>query len=500
MVVLKIMDSNPTPEIFSNPSVSAAAQRADLEHSADSQALVRVAKAIESVLKDGEVVLEFAATTSPGFPTLLAVTSKRIVMGAGEDRLEEVPLHEVTSVRLIKTPEPSVQLGIYNASTTITGFGELGIARVGHALEWVLRSYVHPQVTVEPKDSPEGLYNTWANARNDDSQPADLARKHWYATISGGQIRNQPLAYTPAPAASHGVDPVAEAPLLAPPAPSAFKEFVKPGQTAKPTVPVDISKPIKPEKAKPAATPVNLAEKVPAKAAKPPVAPTPLAQKAPTVKPATSSKPMIADKPPAAAQVKSKKSFNPKILVGATAAVAVVGLVLGGVWMVNSLTGKQAISSPTSETISQASPSTTATSSAPVQILPAGMSEIAPASLPVDAKTCTKDTSYAETFELEVPTETTVCTAKQSDYALSKVYYLNDPAAIERAWVGTYAMAGLPIEAERQPGHELMAYGMDGDIVYIADIQGEDQALLYEFTASTDEQRMNFLRDFQLIL
>lgn len=177
-----------------------------------------------------------------------------------------------------------------------------------------------------------------------------------------------------------------------------------------------------------------------------------------------------------------------------------VGLVLGGVWMVNSLTGKQAISSPTSETISQASPSTTATSSAPVQILPAGMSEIAPASLPVDAKTCTKDTSYAETFELEVPTETTVCTAKQSDYALSKVYYLNDPAAIERAWVGTYAMAGLPIEAERQPGHELMAYGMDGDIVYIADIQGEDQALLYEFTASTDEQRMNFLRDFQLIL
>ena len=111
-----------------------------------------------------------------------------------------------------------------------------------------------------------------------------------------------------------------------------------------------------------------------------------------------------------------------------------------------------------------------------------------------------EEISYAETFELEVPTETTVCTAKQSDYALSKVYYLNDPAAIERAWVGTYAMAGLPIEAERQPGHELMAYGMDGNIVYIADIQGEDQALLYEFTASTDEQRMNFLRDFQLIL
>ncbi len=497
------MDSNPTPEIFHNPSVSAAAQRADLEHSADSQTLLSAAKAIESVLKDGEVALEFAPTTSPGFPTLLAVTSKRILMGAGENQLEEVPLQEVTSIRLIKTPEPSVQLGIYNASTTITGFGERGIARVGHALEWVLRSYVHPQVTVEPKDSPEGLYNTWANARNDDSQPADLARKHWYATITGGQIRNQPLAYTPAPAVAHGVDPVTEAPLLAPPAPSAFKEFVKPGQTAKPTVPVDISKAAKqpkPQKPKAEAVPVNLAEKAPAKPEKAPVAPTPLAQKAPTVKPATSAKPMIADKPPAAAQVKEKKKFNPKILVGASAAVAVAGLVLGGVWMVSSLSGKQAVSSPTSETVSQAGPSTPAPTSKAVQALPAGMAEIAPANLPIDAASCTKDTNYSVTFELEAPIETTVCTAKQSDYALSKVYYIDDPAAIERAWVGTYAMAGLPIEAERQPGHDLLAYALDGDIVYIADIQGPDRALLYEFSASTDEQRMNFLRDFKLIL
>ncbi len=531
MVVSKIMDANPTPDIFHNPSVSVAAQRADLEHSADSQALVRVAKAIESVLKDGEVVLEFASTTAPGFPTLLAVTNKRLLLGVGEGKLEEVPLDEVTSVRLIETPEPSVQLGIYNASTTITGFGKQGIARVGHALEWVLRSFVQAQVTVEPKDSPEGLYNTWANARNDDTQPADLSRKHWYATIAGGQVRNQPLIYTPAPASSHGVDPINTNPLLAPPPPSSFKEFVKPGQTAKPTVPVDLSKPAKATK-EPKATRQLRANKnatetfatapaVPtspvAAAANPsqpapmPAEPTNTAAATPDItnqatQPAgkkTSPPPLIAPVPSTATQSKNRKKMNRKILVGATSAVAVTCLVLGGVWIVNSFTGKQAISSPTSTSASQQSsaakkPVTTTAQAA--ENLPAGMAEIAPTGLPVKASSCTKDNSYGLVFEMEGEFQSTVCEATTSDYQLSKVYYLDDALAVERLWVGTYAMVPLPIEAEVQPGHELVGYATDGDIAYIADVQGPDRALVYEFTASTDEQRMNFLRDFKLIL
>lgn len=147
---------------LTTPSLNAALQRADCEHAPDPAACMHVASDVEQSLSTGEFVLECANTTHPGFHSLLAVTNRRILLGAGPGKLDVIDITALTRWRIIQQPELALELQVFNTTCTIYGLGHKGITRITHALRSVVKAQVESPPTMA-STMVEMLNNSWLN-------------------------------------------------------------------------------------------------------------------------------------------------------------------------------------------------------------------------------------------------------------------------------------------------------------------------------------------------
>ncbi|WP_257202238.1 hypothetical protein [Corynebacterium cystitidis] len=97
---------------------------------------------VVSVCRPDEVVLEVAQCTHPGFESACVATNRHLFLGVGPGQLDVVDLDLVTSVSALDDDTlpsaHSVEVRAMAAPLVWHGFGPRGVARIVHAVEWVL--------------------------------------------------------------------------------------------------------------------------------------------------------------------------------------------------------------------------------------------------------------------------------------------------------------------------------------------------------------------------
>lgn len=143
------MNTSSTPE-----PVAAAVQRAG-----SSPATRKVAVDVDNVLRNGEQVMEFADTSAPGFPSALAVTDQRVLVGAGPGTLHFLELAAITGLAL---DGQSLVLRCLDQEVRFSGLAEKAGQRVAGAVAWALGQLDTPKT---PGNSAEILdtYDAWAD-------------------------------------------------------------------------------------------------------------------------------------------------------------------------------------------------------------------------------------------------------------------------------------------------------------------------------------------------
>lgn len=145
-----------------NRSISEEALRAAVERCGGGEEVTNFAKDLAAVLGPNEIALEIAQTTAPGFSSACAVTTDRLILGTGKEKVEEVPLAKLTYFGFRNEQELDLELHSLEARAVWHGFGERGARRILSALNWIFTFYKQADLSRTPEKGVTGIYDSWS--------------------------------------------------------------------------------------------------------------------------------------------------------------------------------------------------------------------------------------------------------------------------------------------------------------------------------------------------
>ncbi|WP_156324855.1 hypothetical protein [Corynebacterium lactis] len=145
-----------------NRSISEEALRAAVERCGGGEEVTNFAKDLAAVLGPNEIALEIVQTTAPGFSSACAVTTDRLILGTGKEKVEEVPLAKLTYFGFRNEQELDLELHSLEARAVWHGFGERGARRILSALNWIFTFYKQADLSRTPEKGVTGIYDSWS--------------------------------------------------------------------------------------------------------------------------------------------------------------------------------------------------------------------------------------------------------------------------------------------------------------------------------------------------